>query len=375
MKSLTQRALFLTLFLLPVLGVIAAPPSSMQFNAFPMDEDYAVRASYDYRDLRNNVLDCGKFTVVKRKGIVVYAYFKRIDSSGFAKNYSKEAFEVLCDEKKLLLVQEGRTFGQNFANVYDASQSEKIETEILMTTQPLTGMNRLAQAMEIMSAKGRASAEALSKHSYRLVEDISTSAIALQLDLRQPVKQITLFETDTTNRVTSVKYTYNPKLSLLPERTFTFSYDEGSTVPKSLTSKYDCDFVTYPEQKWTVERFSHGEAVTKMSIKPELLKTNTVVLDHRFTPPLRYETTSDKLLDDNALFALAARNKAEVEAANKLAAKTQQAAADPRNIPPTAPVVGESWTKRLRQIPNWAYLSVIGAIALIWGAARLRRKK
>lgn len=371
MKSLTQRALFLTLFLLSVLGVIAAPPSSMQFNAFPMDEDYAVRASYDYRDLRNNVLDCGKFAVVKRKGTVVYAYFKRTDSS---ENYRIEASEVLCDEAKLLVLQEG-TFGQNFANVYDTSQSEKIETDITITNQPLNDMNRIAQEIEFFVADGRAFAKPLSEHSYRLVKVTSAPVMALSSVRQDFFRSVILFETDTVNRVTSVKYTSDSNPDSLIERTFTFSYDEGSTVPKSFTSRDDCEFISDPVQKWTIDRFSHGEAVAKMSIKPELLKTNTLVLDHRFSPPLRYETTSDKLLDDNALFALAARNKAEVEAANKLAAKTQQAAADPRNIPPTAPVVGESWTKRLRQIPNWAYLSIIGAIALIWGAARLRRKK
>ncbi len=113
------------------------------------------------------------------------------------------------------------------------------------------------------------------------------------------------------------------------------------------------------------------DAPIDAKIRPTLLTEGTKVQDVRFTPPLNYTSTGTSFPSDEELFRIAEVKKAEKEAQAKLAA----AAKDPRNIPPSAPVVKESYLKYLRQIPNWVYVSLLGVAIIGWVLARASRRK
>ncbi|MDD4278263.1 MAG: hypothetical protein PHX74_00860 [Candidatus Sumerlaeales bacterium] len=147
------------------------------------------------------------------------------------------------------------------------------------------------------------------------------------------------------------------------------TYGAHGNIPVSTEATFSLG--TYAQRKWRIDEFITTGSIPQEKLKSICIFPGAYVRDNRFKPVLQYQLKSYSLPSDAELFKMAAKNKERAEANARL----QQAATDPKNIPPTAPVVGESWTKRLRQIPNWAYLSIIGAIALIWGAARLRRKK
>ncbi|MDD4278268.1 hypothetical protein GX645_06665 [Candidatus Sumerlaeota bacterium] len=192
-----------------------------------------------------------------------------------------------------------------------------------------------------------------------------------------PHRQVEV-ETDGMNRATSITVSF--KANTQPQYVQTYNsqiqYKDNQLLPSKISTVWN-NKTTNTDQ--VSEVWDYTEIITDKpfddKMRPTLLESDTYVTDYRFTPPLEYQSVGHNFPTEKQLFAIAAQKEAEREAKAKLFAKAQQEGANPRNIPTTAPVVGESWTKRLRQIPNWAYLSIIGAIALIWGVARLRRKK
>ena len=148
------------------------------------------------------------------------------------------------------------------------------------------------------------------------------------------------------------------------------TYRGDEVFPYTYVLKFTKTDARGRQYSWRFDEVIQDKSI-ESKIRPTLLTANHYVWDYRFTPPLYYKSTGTSFPSDEELFRIAEVKKAEKEAQAKQAA----AAKDPRNIPPSAPVVRESYLKHLRQIPNWAYVSLLGVAIIGWVLARASRRK
>ena len=180
------------------------------------------------------------------------------------------------------------------------------------------------------------------------------------------------FEVDDKGRITSatVSFLHNLAYPMVPSFLLNMTYRDDDVFPHILEVKYTKEKAKGRRYFWRFDELIQDQNI-EYKIKPTLLTAKTTVHDVRFTPRLVYKSKGTEFPSEEELFRIAAVKKAEKEAQEKQTA----AAKDPRNIPPSAPVVKESYLKYLRQIPNWAYVSLLGVAIIGWVLARASCRK
>lgn len=345
-----------------VATVSFATTTSLTFPTMSFDGDYYIEGSFEYRDASDNPLDGARFKICKRNGVIAYTNcLTTLVPMNAPATLPQMHCETLALNDMLYMYRENLKNGKTTAFVYPPKPNSDDDLQKATVLEAISNVRRIQDAMVHFTVNEGSLLKAVGGREY-LLEQETTIPIE---NRTETMKNSFKFVADEHNRVVSVELSQVIASMEVPGYSLHFDYDTSHTHPIAI-EKRQASFNTFPHQKWTIEKFLSGDEAAKVSLEPQLIKPNTLVVDSRFTPKLVYRTVSNSLLSDKAAFELAAREKA--------AGAVTKNVDDPRNIPALAPVVRESWMSRFRGIPNWVYFGLIGLVVGILVAARARRR-
>ena len=338
---------------------------------FSLPKDgYHIKGSYEYVGQRRTLCDSGNFVLDFCTGKVKYGRFLRdTPPMGLPASTPKQHEEYLLSDKYALLCLEIKkettvTYQADVYSLTDLSVFHECVNNVTMPVNDLTSaVSNVDQMIRAYERFWKEKSRGLYVFDTKMATDKSMSDLRpLTIELR----------TDTANRVVEVTRTLEANLMDHTILSYADEVGNGQFPAKFETTSSR----TGMYRMWNIDELTTSSACAEV-ISPLYLQPNTVVIDHRTNPPVRYVTKDSCLLPDDRLIsmAIAAKDEEAVVAAQaKAAAASAVASNDPHNIK-NVPVTGESWGKRLRRVPNWAYGGAVVLFLGGWVVAASRRKR